>query len=259
MPGIKNFYLPLARKHVMADRWKDDIGTDFWLQPALLAGTTVAGSNRLVDNGWTLEAEHAVAGSGGDFLGGTLTAGVPAVPGIPAHFALLATGDILASPAVFGGYDHAMAASAIVGKNDRPTKLVVDVRAAFTTLTADEPTSGFGLFEDATTTTTATEALQLAFISSSGTGGNFELNTNASTTLTDVGATVASISTTWHDWRIVLDYDTAGVVRARWYIDGAYQGYIVPTTGEAPYAFGAHTLTTNVVKIGPVHIFYDWG
>jgi hypothetical protein len=258
MPGIKNFYLPLARKHVPADRWKDTPGTDFWLMPALLAGTTVAGSNRLVDNGWTLEAEHAVAGSGSDFLGGTMTGLTPATPGIPAHIALLATGDLIASPPIFGGYDHAMVASAIVGKKTRPTKLIMDVRAAFTTLTADEPTSGFGFFEDATTTTAATEALQLAFISSSGTGGNFELNTNASTTLTDVGATVASISTTWHDWRIELLYDTAGTIRANWYIDSAYQGYIVPTQAEAPYAFGAHTLTTNVVKIGPVHIFYDW-
>lgn len=254
MPGLKSFYLPLARKHVMADRWKNEIGTDYWFMPALLDGTTVAGSNRLVDNGWTFEAEHAVGGSGSNFLGGTLTAGVPATPGIPTHVALLATGDIVASPPVFGGYDHAMQASIIVGKRDRPTKLVMDVRAAFTTASADEPTSGFGMFEDATTTTTATEALQLAFISSN--SANFELNTNASTALTDVGALVDNA---WHDFRVVFDYDTTGVVRARWYIDRAYQGFIVPTQGEAPWAFGAHTLTTNVVKVGPVHIFYDWG
>jgi len=250
---MKNYLLPLARLHIQGDRWQDSIGTDYWMHPALLMGTTVAGSNRLVDNGWTLEAEHGVAGSGGDFLGGTVTAGVPDDPGIPPHVALLLTGDLIVSPPIFGSYDHAMAASAIVGRKTRPTRLVMDVRAAFTTASADEPTSGFGFFEDATTTTSATEALQLAFISSN--SANFELNTNASTTLTDVGA---EVDNDWHDWRIEMLYDTAGVIRANWYIDRALQGYIVPTQDEAPYAFGAHTLTTNVVKIGPVHIFYDW-
>ena len=253
-PDVKNALLPLARVHIQGDRWQDSVGTDYWMHPALLAGTTVAGSNRLIDNGWTLEAEHGVAGSGGDFLGGVVTAGIPADPGIPPHFAHLASGDLVVSPPVFGGYDHAMAASAIVGKKTRPTKMICDVRAAFNVASADEPTSGFGLFEDETTTTSATEAFQLAFISSN--SANFELNTNASTTLTDVGAVVDNLA---HDWRIEMLYDTAGVIRANWYIDGAFQGFIVPTQDEGPYAFGSHTLTTNRLKLGTVHIFYDWG
>ena len=257
MPGrggpTKNFYLPLARKHVMADRWQDEVGTDFWMMPALLMGTTVAGSNRVIDNGWTLEAEHGVAGAGSAFRGGVITAGVPATPGLPAHVALLATGDILASPPVFGGYDHMLAAAWCVGKDELPTKLILETRAAFTTSSANEPTSGFGFFEDATTTTTATEALQLAFISSD--SANFQLATNASSTLVDVGA---AVSAAWKTWKIVIDYTTAAVIRASWYINGTLQGSIVPTTNEAPYAFGAHTLTTNVVKIGPTHIYYDW-
>ncbi len=257
MPGrgglTKNFYLPLARRHVAADRWQDTPGTDFWFMPALLMGTTVAGSNRLIDNGWTLEAEHGVAGSASDFGGGVITAGIPTTPGIPAHIAHLATGDITVSPPVFGGYDHMLAASWIVGRNTLPTSLNLETRAAFTTASADEPTSGFGFFEDATTTTTATEALQLAFISSN--SANFELNTNASTTLTSVGA---AISTTWKTWKITIRYNTAGVATAYWYINGALQGSLAPTTGEAPYAFGVHTLTTNVVKVGPTHIWYDW-
>lgn len=246
MNNLKNFYLPLARVHVQGYDWKNTIGTDYWLQPALLDGTTATGSTRLVDNGWTLEAEHGVTGSGGNLLSS-------GTPGIGNHFALLATGDIVASPPIFGTYDHAWAAARIVGKNDLPTQLVMETRAAFTTASADEPTSGFGLFEDATTTTTATEALQLAFISSN--SANFELNTNASTTLTDAGA---AVDNAWHTWKVILDYDTSAVVRARWYIDGTYQGYIVPTTGEAPYAFGAHALTTNVVKVGVTHIYYEW-
>ncbi len=258
MPGhggsTKNFYLPLARKHVDADRWQDSVGTDYWLHPALLMGTTVAGSNRVIDNGWSIEAEHGVAGSAGDFRGGVITNGVPTTPGIPPHVALIATGDLIVSPPIFGTYDHMWAASRIVGKDSLPTKLVLETRAAFTTGSADEPTSGFGFFEDATTTTSATEALQLAFISSN--GANYELNTNASTTLTSVGA---AISTSWKTWRIEIKYNTAAVATASWFINGALQGSLPPTTGEAPYAFGAHTLTTNVLKIGPLHIYYDWG
>ncbi len=250
-----NFYLPLARKHVMADRWWDTVGTDFWLMPNITMGTTVDGSNEVIDNGWTLEAEHGVAGSGSKFRGGVITAGAPATPGIPAHVALLATGDLIVSPPVFGGYDHMLAAAWCVGKDKHqlPTKLIMDVRAAFTVASANEPTSGFGFFEDSTTTTSATENLQLAFISSD--SANYQLATNASSALVDVGAAIA---VAWKEWRIVLDYTTAGVRRASWFINGTLQGSIVPTDSEAPYAFGAHTLTTNNLLLGPVHIFYDW-
>jgi hypothetical protein len=250
---------PLRRVHVQGDRWQDAIGTDYWMQPALLMGTTVAGSNRLVDNGWTLEAEHAVAGSGGDFLGGSFSvnaagAYVPSDPGIPPHVSLVATGDLIVSPPVFGTYAHAKAAAEICGKRTLPTKLVMDVHAAFTDASVDEEESGFGLFEDATTTTTATEALQLAFISSNSV--TFELASNASGENTpDAGAAVDAV---WHDWRIELRYDTSGVARAYWYIDRKLQGNIPFTQDEAPYAWGAHVLL-NDVKIGVVHIFYDWG
>ena len=84
---------------------------------------------------------------------------------------------------------------------------------------------------------------------------NFELNTNASTTLTSVGALIA---TTWKTWRIELRYDTSGVARAYWFIEGVLQGSVVTTIGEYPLAFGVHTLTTNRLKLGPVHIYYDW-
>lgn len=253
--ATKNFYLPLARRHVTADRWIDTPGTDFWLMPALLSATSTAGLDTITssDGGWTMEAEHAVIGSAGDFGGGALTAGIPATPGIPTHYALILTGDLIVSPPVFGGYDHMLAAAWCVGKKVVPTSLNLECRAAFTVGSADEPTSGFGFFEDATTTTAATEALQLAFISSNGV--NYELNTNASTSLTSVGAAIA---VAWKTWKISIRYNTAGVATASWYINGALQGSLPPTTGEAPYAFGAHVLTTNVLKLGPVHIWYDW-
>jgi len=140
------------------------------------------------------------------------------------------------------------------GQEPTTHQLILETRAAFTVSSANEPTSGFGFFEDGTTTTTATEALQLAFISSD--SANFQLATNASSTLVDVGA---AVSAAWKEWRIVIDFDSSAALRASWFIDGALQGSIVPTSNEAPYAWGAHTLTTNVVKIGPVHIYYDWG
>jgi len=253
---LKNFLLPLARKHVQGARWATDIGTDYWMQPALLMGTaggTEDAAYRLIDNGWTLEAEHGVAGAGSELFGGVKTAGIPATPGTPPHIYLNTSGDLIVSPPVFGSYEHAWAAAQMVGKENLPNQLVMDVRAAFIDGSTDEEESGFGFFEDATTTTTATEALQLAFISCNAT--NFQLATNASTTLMD--NSIAVIDNAWHTWRIVLDFDTAGVIRARWFIDKVLQGAIVPTTAEAPYAWGAHVLT-NDLRIGIVHIFYDW-
>ena len=258
MPGrggpTKNFYLPMSRVHIQGDRWQDSIGTDYWYHPALLMGTTVAGSNRLIDNGWTLEAEHGVAGSGGDFRGGTITAGAPDDPGIGPHVALLATGDLIVSPPVFGSYDHMLAAAHIIGRDQLPTKLVLVQRAAFTTNSADEPTSGFGFFEDATTTTSATEALQLAFISSN--SSSFALNCNAAGQNPEVA--LATVDTAWHTFKLEIRYDTAATAKAYASIDGVLKGSIPITQDEAPYAFGAHALTTNVVKLGWGHIYYDW-
>lgn len=246
-----NFYLPLARQHVRSgSRWAHEIGTDYWLHltPGLdqLAAASTATGDELAENGWTSTSMVNTTGSGADLLSST-------DPGVPNHALTNASGDILVSPAMFGNYGHAMMASRLVGKNTLPTSLNLECYAAFTVASADEPTSGFGFFEDATTTTTATEALQLAFVSSN--SANFELNTNASTTLTSVGA---AVDNSWHMWKVSLKYDTAGVARAYWYIDGTLQGSVITTTDEAPYAFGLHSLTTNRVGMGIVHIYYDW-
>lgn len=261
MPGrggpTRNFYEQLRRVHVNASNWVDTPGTDFWLMPQLLSATATAGFDTITtsDAGWTMEAEHGVIGSASEFRGGVITAGVPATPGVPTHHALLATGDLVVSPPIFGGYDHMLAASWLMGKdrNQLPKKLVMNCRAAFTTSSSNEPTSGFGFFEDSTTTTSATEALQFAFISSD--SANFQLATNASSTLVDVGEAVSAV---WREWSIVIDFDSAAALRASWYINGSLQGSIAPTATEAPYAFGMHTLTNNVLLMGPVHIFYEW-
>lgn len=255
----RNIYLPMSRQHVRGGHlWQYEAGTDYWLMPAgsaaddPTAAASTATGPELAESGWTVTSLVNTAGSGGDLLGGVPSI-TPADPGVPNHFLGDATGDLIVSPVIFGDYGHALMASKIAGKKRLPNRLILEAYAAFTVASADEPTTGFGFFEDATTTTSATEALQLAFISSN--SANFELNTNASTTLTDAGA---AVDNAWHLWKIELLWDTAGVVRANWYIDDSFQGFIVPTNDEAPYAFGAHNLATNRLGLGWVHIFYDW-
>lgn len=257
MPGrggpTKNFYLPLARQHVRsASRWIHEVGTDYWYHPAggsimdPLAAASTATGDELAENGWTATSLVNTVGSGGDLLSSS-------DPGDANHILTNASGDLLVCSPIFGTYGHGLMASKLVGKNTVPTSLNLEAYAAFSVASADEPTSGFGFFEDATTTTSATEALQTAFISSN--GANFELNTNASTTLTSVGA---AIDTNWHLWRITMKYNTSGVATAYWYIDDVLQGSLPPTTDEAPYAFGLHSLTTNRLKMSWFHIYYDW-
>lgn len=259
-PETKGIYLPLARQHVRAaSRWIHEVGTDYWYHPAggavtdpLGAAATTTG-DELAENGWTSVSLVNTVGSGGDLLGGALTAGVPADAGDANHILTNASGDLLVCSPMFGTYGHGLMASKLVGRRTPPTSLNLEAYAAFSVTSADEPTSGFGFFEDATTTTSATEALQTAFISAN--SANFELNTNASTTLTSVGAACDS---NWHLWRITMKYNSAGVATAYWYIDDVLQGSLPPTTDEAPYAFGLHTLTTNRLKMSWFHVYYDW-
>lgn len=251
----KGIYLPLARQHVRAaSRWAHEVGTDYWYHPAggavfdPLGAASTATGDELAENGWTVTSLVNTNGSGADLLGGIAAADV----GVGNHALTNASGDLMVSPVMFGSYDHALMAARLVGKKRLPSKLILECRAAFTITAADEPTSGFGFFEDATTTTAATEALQLAFISTGAT--TFELNSNAGAATADAGA---ALDSAWHTWRIELRYDTSAVAQAYWYMDDALQGNVAITQDEAPYAFGMHVLT-NDLGLGWVHIFYDW-
>lgn len=254
MPGLKNFYLPVTRKHVRAGaRWNHEIGTDYWLQPAPAldqAGVaSTATGDELAENGWVATSLVNTGGSGADFGAGALGT---ADKGTPNHFLTNASGDLLKSPVLFGSYDHMWGASRVAGMKSLPTDLVAEFWGAMTVHTADEPTSGWGFVEDGGTP--ATEADQLAWISSDGT--NFQIGTNAGTPVN--GAVDDAL---WHLFEIRIRRDADGVAKAYWSIDGgadqAVAGLAI-TNDEFPVSFGFHALTTNRPALGLTHVYYDW-
>ena len=231
----------LRRQHVRnIFDWNDAVGTDFWMQPgpAIAGATTFLLSNR----GWTTTALSINAGSGADFASA-------ADKGTPRTVSLGASGDLIQGPAVFGDYQHARVAQLLMGEKILPRYLILDAFAAFTTASANETTSGFGLYEDDATISTADDAL--AVIYSDGT--NFGLRSGADS---DAGAVVDN---NYHWWRIVIDRSISAVTDGvQWYMDGVSQGTIDREADEFPAYFGAHTLTTNRIALGTTHIYYAW-
>lgn len=207
------------------------------------AGTTTAlitsgtAGQVLSEFGWTTTTLAYVAGSAADF-------GASADPGVAPHLLLADASDLLASPAIFGSYDHMLAASRIL--RYFPTRLICEVWAAFTTETNDEPSTAFGFVEDGGSVITAAAADQLACISSNGT--NFELNSGAAV---DAGA---AADTAWHRFRIVVT--SANV---EWFIDETSQGTIALEADEFPVSFEAGIVAAgaNDIALGDVHIWYE--
>jgi hypothetical protein len=236
MVQLVKFYSPAqTRVHVAAADWGNLAGTDFWLIPS--GGILTTGAAQLItDNGWTATSLALVAGTGGDFL-------ASADVGVTNHILTNATGDILQSPQILGDYYHGQVAAGILGYT--PTKLTLEVTAAFSVASADEETSGFGLYEAGGTV--STKAGQIAAIVSDSV--NFEL---ASAVDTDVGA---AVDNAWHVWKIVVSQGTTDAIE--WFIDGTSQGTINLQTDLAPFYFGMHTLTTNRILLGPVHAWYS--
>lgn len=259
MPGTtKKAYLPIARKHVRAgQRWAHEIGTDYWLQPTSGFDQAAAGSatdpqlaHGLAVHGWIATSLVNTVGAGGDFgaLGDSTKT--------PNHFLTNATGDLLESPRMFGSYDHMRGAADIAGMASLPRFLIARFWGAMTVHTADEPTSGWGFFEDAGSV--ATEAVHAGFISSDGT--NFQIGANAGTPV-DLVADDAL----WHDFAIVL---AVAEMKAYGYVDptwrhgspplGAALGSIAIAADEVPYGFGFHALTTNRPGLGLTRVYYEW-
>jgi hypothetical protein len=237
-------YLPLIRTHVSGPYWARDFGTDFWLipSPAASEAASTATVDNLVEGGWTATSLVDTAGSAGDF-------GASADLGVPNHFLTNASGDLLASPAIFGNYEHMWKAMRLAGLNALPKKLVCEFWGAMSVHSANEPTTGWGFFEDGATI--STEADQLAFISTDAT--NFQLAANGGGgALEDVGAADDAL---WHLFTLELDVSSA---LTYWYIDGTVQGSVAVTVDEAPFKFGFHALTTNRPLLGTVHIYYSW-
>lgn len=232
----------LRRKHVLNGwDWSDAVGTDYWLMP----GAAVAGATTFLNSsrGWTTTALSITEGAAADAM-------TYADRGTPRFVSFGASGDLIASPIIFGDYAGARNAAMLMGRSDLPRYLVTDVYGAFTTNSANENTSGFGLIEDGGAITTAAD--QLAVIVSDGT--NFICRSGADS---DAGSVV---DTAYHWWRIVIDAQkTGGVTDAvEWFIDGVSQGTLDLETDEFPALFSAHSLTTNRISLGTTHIYYAW-
>jgi hypothetical protein len=245
-------YRNLNRRHVVRGiDWGADMGTDYWLllNPALdLAAASSATDPPdavLAAYGWTATSLVNTAGSGADF-------GSSSDLGTPNHLLTNASGDLLNSPAVFGDYAHMKAAADMAGTKTLPRYLIARFFGSMTVHSADEPRSGWGFIEDGGSA--ATEADQLAFISSDGT--NFQIGANAGTPIN-----LLADDALWHEFEIRLDR-REGVVEAA--IDGVFylthrsSTTLAITGDEFPAKFGFHALTTNRPGLGLTHVFYDW-
>lgn len=267
-PNIKNFYLPVTRKHVTrGSDWGQVVGTDYWLAFNsgfdILAAASTGTDIELAEAGWTSTSMVNTAGSTSDFGGGVFTKSTTAFKksapfdgsygdaGTPNHALTNATGDILISPAIFGDAAHMEMAAIIMGKNTIPRYLIADFWAAFTVASADEGQTAVGFFEDGATASVAAD--QYAAVYSDGT--NFQLAGNGS----DLDAGPA-ISTTWHKWKIVIERDGSAVPKIYWFVDGAIQNTTAVSgiSDEFPLKFGLHSLTTNRIGLGLTHIYYDY-
>ena len=228
------------RVHVADPRdWAFAQGTDFYLN----AGTTTAlitsgtAGQVLSEYGWTTTALAYVAGSAADYADS-------ADPGVSPHLLLADASDLLASPAIFGSYNHVLQAAHILGYT--PTRLICEAYAAFTTSSNNESSSAFGFVEDGGVVITAAAADQLACISSDGT--NFQLRSGAAN---DAGALV---DTVWHLWRIVITS-----ANCEWFMDGTSQGTIALEADEFPVSFEAGIVAAgaNDLALGDVRVWYE--
>ncbi len=240
-PFSRADYLALVRKHVLAAHlWPVSAGTDYWMVPCANGQDTSGNAHELSDYGWTTTSLVPTDGSAADLM-------TSADVGTPGHTLTNASGDILGSPALFGDYYHALQAQKIAGMRTLPRLLVAEFVAAFSVASANEAQTAVGFFEDGATI--STQADQLAVVVSDGT--NFRLISGGDAT----GDAGTVIDTAFHVWRIELN--VAEQV-AKWFIDDANQGQITLETDEFPCKFGMHALTTNRIKLGWVHCFYDW-
>lgn len=225
------------RVHVLTPQsWGLAAGTDFWLTPSANGMLTAGVGHELSDYGWTTTALALQNGSGADFMSS-------ADPGTLGAILLADASDVLLSPAVFGDYQHQYMARRLLGYS--PTKLCLEVIAAFTTVANNEEATGFGFIEDGGSPITAGD--HMAFIGSDGT--NFICRSGAAT---DTGAL---IDTSVHRWKIVIT--SGGSVE--WFIDDVSQGTIAIQADEWPVAFGAgvQALGANDVVLGLSHIWYE--
>lgn len=225
-----------TRKHILTPQeWAYSAGTDYWAyfgNSALLS----ANAHQLSDYGWTTTTLAFASADGGDFMSSTDV-------GTPNGLVFGDSTDLLQSPNIFGDYTHGRFVEEVLGRF--PTQLVVELYAAFTTVTGTSNRSGFGLVEAGGTAGTAAD--ELAWIYTDGT--NFTIRSDADS---DAGA---ADDTNYHLWKIVVSSGSA-TDAVEWFIDGTSQGTMDRKTDEWPASFGMYAHTTNRFVLSWVHIYY---
>lgn len=224
------------REHIYkAQEWNRSAGTDFWLlsEPEYAGGTH---NDLITDFGWTTTAIAMASPTGGSFLDSTDV-------GTPNSFLFGADNDLLQSPTIFGDYAHGLMAGQFLGKV--PTRLIVEVYAAFTTNSSSETRSGFGLTEAGGTSGTANDAM--AWIHSD--SNNFVIRQPNDS---DSGS---SVDTDFHQFRIVVSTGTTDAIE--WFIDDASQGTMDSQANLWPCSFGGFSSTDNRISMAWAHLWYE--
>jgi hypothetical protein len=218
--------------------WNRVLGTDYHAQFGPESITSATG-RLLSDQGWVTTSLVETAGTGQDFLSESDRAAPP-------HILTDASGDLIQSPAVFGGAEHRRFFERQMGY--APTKLVVEFTGAMTVHSADETRSGWGVVEAGGTIGVDNDAL--AYIRTDGTNFICRSAGDADTGAADDAA--------WHRFRIEFSNNVAaGTNMVEWFIDGVSQGTLDLQTDLFPCSFGMHALTTNRPALANVDIWYE--
>ncbi len=225
-----------ARKHILVPQeWAYAAGTDFWAYFGN-SGLLAANAHQLSDYGWTTTTLAHASPDGADFMSSD---GI----GTPNGLVFADSTDLLQSPAIFGDHTHALMVQELTG--GFPSQLVMEVYAAFTTVTGTSNRSGFGLVEAGGTA--GVSADELAWIYTDGT--NFTIRSD---TDSDAGA---ADDTSYHLWRIVVSTGSA-TDAVEWFKDDVSQGTMDRKTDEWPVSFGMYAHTTNRFVLSWIHIYY---
>lgn len=218
------------RRFVPAHLWMMDVGTDYWFYAGDSDPVTTASASQpggLTGWGWAVTSVTTTTTKTGDFIS--------SADDTPPDWHADASSDFLFSPAIFGGYSHALAASMILGYV--PTILNVEWYGALLTASANEAGTFMGLSDTGVTARAA--------IYSDGT--NFQLS-NGSTTLAG-----PLIDNAFHLWSLSISNVTNLISLS---VDGTAYGTLSVTQDKWPCGFGFTTSTTNRPAIVFAHLWY---
>lgn len=218
--------------------WQSNSGYEFWINFGHLDLMTVmsATNDGLSGYGWTgaIAANAAITeGSTGDFLS---SADID-----PTRLVVGSTNTQLASPRIFGSYDHGQQAARWLGGT--PTKLCTEFYARMSVASANETTSFIGFHTPAGTD-----------VAAAGGGGGVRSGGTASTFFltSDLGSDVgAAIDTNWHLWRIEV-----GLTNTEWFQDDVSQGTITTETDIWPQSWRVASGTTNRPQVAWARVYY---